>query len=64
MPVSVRFPLNPLRLERVTVVVAVAPWAIVREVGPDTTLKSGIVTVTAIVVVFVVDPLVPRIVTV
>jgi hypothetical protein len=62
--VSVRLPLNPLRLVRVIVRVAVEPCVTLRTGGLGLTWKSGMVTVTATVVTFVAELLVPVIVTV
>ena len=63
-PVSVRVPLNPLRLVRVTVTVEVDPGVRLKVERLVPMLKSGIVTVMLTVVVFVVEPLAPLTVTV
>ena len=61
-PVSVRVPLNPLRLVRVIVTVEVDPCVMLKVERLVLMLKSGIVTVMLIDVVFVVEPLMPFIV--
>ena len=64
VPVSVRVLLNPLRLVRVIVAATVEPGETLRVGRLVLMLKSGIVTETATVVVFVADTPVPWTVTV
>jgi len=59
VPVSVRVLLNPLRLLRVIVAATVEPGETLRVGRLVLMLKSGIVTETATVVVFVDETLVP-----
>jgi len=59
VPVSVRVLLNPLRLVRVIVAVTAEPGDTLRVGRLGLMLKSGIVTETATVVVFVDETLVP-----